>query len=127
MGDLKHPMPETSGIICNDTIKADYTTKQIVKKESGRFNRELLPMPIVVLDKLGIKTGKANKGGYWIIQCPVHSDGKEKNPSLNLHQITGGFRCFTCGITGDLLDFYMLVTGKPFREAAKALGAWEFK
>jgi len=98
--------------------RLDYTRKP--------FNKNLLPMPIVVLDLLGIKTGKANSGGYWIIRCPEHKEGKEKEPSLNIHQVTGHYKCHACQVKGgDILAFYRMVTGKSFVEAAMSLGAWE--
>lgn len=95
-------------------------------KYQFHFNRSLLPMPIVVLQRFGIKPGKANRGGYWILCCPFHKDGKEKNPSLHLQQVKGNYRCHACGIKGgDILSFYRAVTGKSFKDAAQELGAWE--
>ena len=104
------------------TFKANFNT--IIQ---GRFNKSFLPMTIKVLDLLGIKkTGKANRGGYWVLKCPFHNHGKESHPSLNLHQVTGHYRCHACGKKGgDILDFYMEMTSKNFKEAAIELGAWE--
>jgi DNA primase len=89
------------------------------------FNRALLPMPIVILQKLRIQPGKANYAGYWQLYCPFHKSGHEQHPSLNLHTVQGHFRCHACGAKGgDILSFYMQVTGKRFSDAAKELGAW---
>jgi DNA primase len=90
------------------------------------FNRYSLPMPIAVLAKLGIKPGKANRGGFWVLRCPFHKDGKETHPSLNLQQVQGYYRCHACGAKGgNILSFYMGMTGKRFVDAARELGVWE--
>jgi DNA primase len=95
-------------------------------KKHGNFNKFSLPMPIVVLTRLGLKPKRENYGGYWVLRCPFHKAGQEINPSLNLHQVDGHFRCHACGIRGgDILDFYMKFTGKGFIDAACDLGAWE--
>lgn len=97
-----------------------------LKIRHGRFNRALLPTPLTVLSQLGIHPGKPNQSGYWKLCCPFHKDGKESNPSLNLHHINGHYRCHACGVKGgDILDFYMQITSLGFIDACIALGAWE--
>jgi hypothetical protein len=92
----------------------------------GRFSRALLPAPHFVLKLLGIQPGRTNNRGYWRIRCPFHKQGKELNPSFNLHHGDGHYRCHACGVKGrDILDFYMCITGKKFIDACIALGAWE--
>jgi hypothetical protein len=92
----------------------------------GRFVKNLLPTPLTVLHRLGFYSGKSNAKGYWKLPCPFHKDGKERSPSLNLHKNSGHYRCHACGAKGgDILSFYMNVTGKTFIKAAKELGAWE--
>jgi hypothetical protein len=96
------------------------------KLYKGRFNRALLPAPLIVLNQLGIHPGKINARGYWRLRCPFHKNGEELNPSFNLHHIQGHYRCHSCGAKGrDILQFYRQITGAPFIEAAVALGAWE--
>lgn len=92
----------------------------------GRFNRNLLPTPLTVLHQLGIYPGNSNRSGYWTLHCPFHKNGKELNPSLNLHRISGHYRCHACSAKGgDILAFYMNATGKRFLTATTELGAWE--
>ena len=94
-------------------------------ENQGRFNRQHLPEPLAVLKLLGIKPERKNPAGYWTLRCPFHAGGQEKNPSLCLHAGTGHYICHACGIKGgDILAFYMAVTGQKFPEAAKNLGAW---
>jgi hypothetical protein len=92
----------------------------------GRFNKSKLPMPVVILARIGIKPKAANSNGYWQIRCPLHKDGHEQNASLSIHQVDGNFRCFACGAHGgDVLAFWMQLTCKSFKQAAQELGAWE--
>ncbi len=94
----------------------------------GRFCKELLPMPVAVLARIGIKPKAANSAGYWQVRCPLHKDGMERNASLSIHQVNGNFRCFACGAHGgDVLALWMQLTGKSFKDAAQDLGAWRVK
>jgi hypothetical protein len=96
------------------------------QQNQGRFNRDCLPEPMAVLKLLGINPKKNNPAGYMALCCPFHAGGQEKNPSLNLHVQDGHYRCHACGAKGgDILAFYMAVTGMKFSEAAKSLGAWD--
>lgn len=98
------------------------------RPSQGRFNRFYLPTPIRLLDQLGILPQKENAKGYIKLRCPFHKDGNEKTPSLSMHKSEGHYRCHACGAKGgDILAFYMNITGKPFITAAKELGAWEVK
>src|SRR5579862_5699780 len=92
----------------------------------GRFNRLFLPKPTQVLQHLGFSVKKINAKGYLQLRCPFHKNGNEKTPSLNVNKNTGYYRCHACGEKGgDILEFYINVTGKSFITAAKELGAWE--
>ena len=82
-----------------------------------------LPAPTKILDYLGIKYHQ--KGEWLHVYCPFHKDGKERNPSLNLHAVSGHFRCHACGEKGgDIIAFHMAITGKRFIESARELVAW---
>lgn len=110
------------------TVDKSLRTNYRPKKPSrqGHFRRSMIPTPISVLNRLGINPSKINHKGFWILRCPVHKDGNENTPSLNLHHIGGHFRCHACGFKGgDILAFYMGVTHLSFKDAAKHLGAWE--
>ena len=87
------------------------------------FRRDLLPRPAEYYRAEGLKfTG----GGEWKNAiCPFHDD---TNPSLRLRLDSGGFRCMVCGAKGgDVVAFHMLRYDLGFKEAAKALGAWEIR
>lgn len=124
-----YPQKEKSAPGCTpeSAQKVINISKRIVSqhKNQGQFNKDRLLEPVAVLNLLGIKIGKKNPAGYWILCCPFHAGGQEKNPSLSLHAGTGHYICHACGIKGgDILAFYMAVTGLKFPEAAKNLGAW---
>jgi hypothetical protein len=114
-------VPKKSG---KKTTYGNYRTSR--DRKQGKFNKSKLPSPITVLKMLGLKPGKANSSGYYPLGCPFHKNGQEQHPSLNVHEKKGNYKCHAClEKGGNILDFYMKVTGKGFVEAAKMLGAWE--
>lgn len=68
-------------------------------------------------------TGPTNHDGWRPTRCVFHDDDE---PSLSISMEHGGYRCFGCGATGDLFDFYQRVRSVNFptavREIAEALG-----
>jgi hypothetical protein len=97
-----------------------------INRNKKRLNKQKMLYPIAVLGMLGIKPGKVNSGGYWILRCPFHKNGQEKKPSLHLHQVNGNFICHACGERGDILKFYIKAADVPFNNAMKALCvSWE--
>jgi hypothetical protein len=113
---------ERSRLAGAEGVSSSYTTG---RGNQGRFNRGLLPTPAAVLARVGIKLGQVNRAGYCLVKCPFHKNGKEQHASLSIHQINGNYRCFACGAHGgDVLSLWMQYTGKPFKQAARELGAW---
>ena len=93
------------------------------RRSASAFTRERLPNPGEYFREQGLKL---SGGGEWKnAVCPFHDD---RAPSLRVRLDTGGFRCMACGAHGgDVLSFHMQRHGLRFIEAAKALGAWEFR
>ncbi len=89
---------------------------------SGRFRKDRLPEPLAYYRKEGLRF---SGGGTWRdARCPFHDH--DRDPSLRIHIPSGGFNCHGCGAKGgDVLDFHRKRHGLTFKEAAKALGAWE--
>ena len=109
-----------TGISKRYTRKADYTIKRPLVKGRQSHSRHL-PTSFV-LKMLHIKPVKLNSSGYYVLRCPFHKNGQEKNPSLNLHQMDGHFICHACGASGgNILDFYKRITRKSYAEAVKDL------
>ena len=62
--------------------------------------------------------GKANADGWILALCPLHGD---KDPSLSINLKHGGFSCFGCGESGDLIKFHSLLNGLQFNDALNDL------
>lgn len=85
-------------------------------------NQVIISKPKHVLEYLGIDIKSMNSAGYLVARCPIHKDGLEHNPSLNIHHEDGHYRCHACGIAGaSIVKFYMEVTGKTWAESLSDL------
>jgi DNA primase len=60
------------------------------------------------------KAGAARYTGL----CPFHS---ERTPSFSVHAAHQFYKCFGCGVGGDVFKFVMEIEGIPFYEALKLL------
>ncbi|MDL1972328.1 MAG: CHC2 zinc finger domain-containing protein [Deltaproteobacteria bacterium] len=67
---------------------------------------------------LGLNPKRA--GRNYVILCPFH---EESNPSCFLYPETNTYYCYGCHAHGDVIKFYMDVTGKGFSEAVNYLGS----
>lgn len=56
--------------------------------------------------------------GRYIGLCPFH---QEKTPSFNVNQSRQFYKCFGCGVSGDMFKFVMEMDGLTFPEAIKLL------
>ncbi|MFO0774405.1 MAG: DNA primase [Nitrospiraceae bacterium] len=52
-------------------------------------------------------------------RCPFHDD---RSPSFTVSPSRQLFHCFGCGVSGDVVSFYMKVSGLVFPEAVRELG-----
>lgn len=57
-------------------------------------------------------------GTSWKGLCPFHG---EKTPSFNVHGDKGYFKCFGCGVGGDVIKFIELYDKLAFPEAVRSL------
>lgn len=62
---------------------------------------------------LGLKTDRHGR-----CACPVHN-GQDRN--MKLYQGDGGYHCFVCGASGDVIGLVRAVNGCGFREAVEWL------
>jgi DNA primase len=60
-----------------------------------------------------------NRGHF--IRCPFHGTGNERTPSLHIKDRS--FRCYSCGASGTVIDFAMLLYGIPFETACVRLNS----
>lgn len=61
---------------------------------------------------------KIDRKGYAC--CPFHS---EKTPSFKAYDGTGGWHCFGCGQSGDVIDFVQQYFGLSFQDAIARLNS----
>lgn len=62
-------------------------------------------------------------GDKWMYNCPS-KDHNDSDPSFSVFTIDGKqyFKCFGCGIKGDILNLYMLLEDMDMKSAINALG-----
>ena len=65
-----------------------------------------------------VRLKRLGSTGRWIGLCPFH---QEKTPSFNVNQAQQFYKCFGCGVGGDVFNFLMQIDGLTFPEALKIL------
>jgi len=66
-----------------------------------------------VVRAVGTHVQLTRQGRIYVGLCPFHGD--VHRPNLVVWPATDTWRCFTCGVGGDGLDFLVRLTGKPLR------------
>lgn len=80
--------------------------------------RDCLPDPDAYYRARVAKLGKAHGNGWAQGRCPFHED---RNASLSVSLLHGGWKCFAgCG-GGDMVSFHMRTSGLAFADAARDL------
>ncbi len=126
---LKYPEPE-------DYINEKMTTDTLA--EFGRNKRTYLPLTRKlrnynfdtasvknshnILDVIGRRVQIMRAGSNYICKCPFHD---ERTPSFVISESKQIFRCFGCGISGDVYDFLMKFHEIGFRDALAMLSQEE--
>ena len=59
-------------------------------------------------------------GNNWVGLCPFHG---ERTPSFNVREQTGRYRCFGCGVAGDVFTFIQEIEHVDFVTAVEQLAA----
>jgi DNA primase len=77
--------------------------------------RERLPLEQVIGDYVALKPAG---GGRYKGLCPFHD---EKTPSFNVNPANGFYKCFGCGVGGDLITFVQEQEHLSFVEAIEVL------
>ena len=71
-----------------------------------------------LLDRL-----KQTKPGQYRGVCPIH-EGAETKSSFSANTDINGFRCFSCGADGDIIDFVMAMENCEEAKAGRLLDQW---
>ena len=91
------------------------------KPKFNLLDKSLLPNVIDYYCKefRGLKV----KPEWTSVCCPFHED---RNPSLSIHLVSGGFHCFSCGAHGgDLIDFHKKRYQMTFIQTVNFFNAWK--
>src|SRR5437763_17006956 len=72
-----------------------------------------------ILEVIGQHVALCRAGRQYVGLCPFHED---TNPSFSVSEDKGLFNCFSCGASGDVIDFTMKVEGIAFKDACARLG-----
>jgi DNA primase len=65
-----------------------------------------------------VRLRRAGSGPRYVGLCPFHT---ERTPSFSVHQTHQYFKCFGCGLGGDVIRFVMEIERLSFYEALKLL------
>ena len=85
-----------------------------MKPESIQELKSLIKIEDEIKDVVIFKKKGANLVGL----CPFHN---EKTPSFTVSKSAQSFKCFGCGISGDVIEFIQLSNNLSFMEAVKKL------
>jgi len=80
------------------------------------------------LEEKGVQI-HAGRFGWQKVSCyrgDAHTRG-DQNPSASVNLITGYYRCFACGIEGDVYNLLMIEEGVDFKTAKSRLGGDKHK
>jgi DNA primase len=80
--------------------------------------KELVRQAIDIVDLVGSHVRLQRQGRIYVGLCPWHDDSK---PSLQVNQQRQSWKCWVCGIGGDIFSFLMQTEGVEFREALEML------
>lgn len=73
---------------------------------------------VKTIEGYGVKLKRTGSAGRYLGLCPFHT---EKTPSFNVNAAMQRYKCFGCGVGGDLLNFVMEIERITFFEALKLL------
>ena len=73
---------------------------------------------VKTIESYGVKLKRTGSTGRYMGLCPFHT---EKTPSFNVNATMQRYKCFGCGVGGDLLTFVMELERITFFEALKLL------
>ncbi|MEX1062146.1 MAG: DNA primase [Balneolaceae bacterium] len=86
----------------------------MISEDKKEEIREAADLVEVVGDYVRLK----RSGSGFVGLCPFHD---EKTPSFNVTPRLGIYKCFGCGVSGDLFSFVMEMEGTGFNEAMRTL------
>ena len=103
----------------------------LIKEVRLRIPREYIETVrsrVSILDVVSKYCDLTQKGKNWVSSCPF-PDHIDKDPSFSVRPDMGIFKCFGCGVGGDMFSFLCKLEGMTYPEAVKycaELGKLEF-
>lgn len=94
----------------------DISSKGAVKYDSVLIER--LRSSLNIVDVVGAYVSLRRHGKNWSGLCPFHQD---KDPSFNVNETHQFFKCFGCGVGGDVFAFIQQIENVTFPEAVRML------
>jgi len=97
-------------------------------KSAPAYRRDVLPRLTAETVYDGI-CWTSQRGRYWHAQCPFHDDRDPKSRRFSVDTETLGYKCFSCGASGNALTWLAdgsPVTAETFREAERLAGLTGF-
>ena len=61
-------------------------------------------------------------GNQYLVQCPFHGGGGEKNPSMSVDDDKGLYKCFTCNEDGNIIKYLRVAKKLSFKDSISYLG-----
>lgn len=83
------------------------------------INADQIKNSVNIVDVIGSYIDIKRKGANYFACCPFHG---EKTPSFSINEKNQFYKCFGCGVSGDVINFVMEYTGCEFLDAVKQLG-----
>src|SRR6266540_7127512 len=83
-----------------------------------RYDKEKIREATSIVELVSQYVTLKPRGNRWMGCCPFHSD---HTPSFSVTENTRTFKCFGCGISGDVFTFLMTMEGLTFPQALESL------
>lgn len=80
--------------------------------------RDQVRSRVSLVELVGQRVVLKRAGKDWKGLCPFHND---RNPSFQVSDVTGSYRCWSCGARGDIFNWVMETQRVEFREALRIL------
>jgi DNA primase len=80
--------------------------------------KERIRAAVDIVDLMGVRMELRRQGRNFVARCPWHDD---RRPSLTINPERQSWRCWPCGIGGDIFSFVMRDQGVEFPEAIRFL------
>jgi DNA primase len=100
-------------------LEAIYNDWQSVDHSEGHIEVDKVKQKSDIVDVVGQRIELKRSGANYKACCPFH---EEKTPSFVVTRSKQMFKCFGCGISGDVITFVMIYDNCDFKTAISKIG-----